>query len=153
MEYVHTGQDGAWPGGPYTNYVRVLTQKDAKLTGATIKFSDKDTEENIMPLIETDNSGAYKYYGYTFVLDPAKSVVLTISYDLPAKLSLTADNKEYKLFWQKQAGVDKDSAQFVFDFPLGMEVVERTQGFVTTNDEMQFNTDLNNDRSFYVKLR
>jgi len=153
MEYNHTGQDGAWPGGPYTNYVRVLTQKDAKLTGATIKFSDKDTEELIMPLVEIGNSGPYTYFGYTFTLDPAKSVVLTISYDLPSRLSLTKDFKEYKLYWQKQAGVENDPAEFVFDFPLGMEIVERSQGFVTANDELKFATDLNKDRGFYVKLR
>ena len=41
LEYKHMGKDLAWPGGSYKNYVRVLTQKGTKLTGAELTLYDK----------------------------------------------------------------------------------------------------------------
>jgi nucleoside-diphosphate-sugar epimerase len=41
LEYKHMGKDLAWPGGTYKNYVRVLTQKGTKLTGAELTLYDK----------------------------------------------------------------------------------------------------------------
>ncbi len=41
LEYKHMGKDLAWPGGVYRNYVRVLTQKGTKLTGAELTLYDK----------------------------------------------------------------------------------------------------------------
>lgn len=153
LNYDHTGTDGAWPGGPYTDYVRVITQAGTKLTGATIQLQKDTVPVDIMKDIIVGTEGSYQYFGYTFVLDPKNTAILKISYDLPQGLSVTKDAKEYNLYWQKQSGSNQDPIELEIDYPFGMEVIDRTNGFVYANDIMSIRTNLKSDREFFVKLK
>lgn len=44
LDYKHTGDSYAWPGGPYTNYVRIYTKTGTKLTGATLSKNGEAVE-------------------------------------------------------------------------------------------------------------
>jgi hypothetical protein len=100
LEYNHTGEDMAWPGGPYTNYVRVLSQNGSKLTGA-LRITDTG-EEDIFKSVVIAKEGQYTSFESGFKLDPGKTLKLVFKYDLPVEQSITKDFKDYSLYWQKQ---------------------------------------------------
>ena len=45
---------------------------------------------------------------------------LKIYYDLPVNLSLSKDNLDYNLYWQKQPGTDGDKFGFTFNAPFSL---------------------------------
>lgn len=123
LEYEHTGIDEAWPGGPYTNYVRVLTQDGSKLTGASIN-QNESFEEDIFEDVVISKVGNYNSFETSFVLEPSSKTILTLYYDLPEYLSVTKESTDYNLVWQKQPGTNDDGFTYSFKPPFGMEFDE-----------------------------
>ena len=152
LEYTHTGKDTAWPGGPYTDYLRVLTQKGAKLTAATIKFDDS-AEEDIFKKVATSTQGKYTSFESSFVLQPQGKVVLTISYDLNPELSLSKGGNNYQLYWQKQAGTQNDEFYFAMNKAFGFVVTETRPDITQTLERLEARGTLIMDKSLYVKLQ
>ncbi|RJR26945.1 DUF4012 domain-containing protein [candidate division WWE3 bacterium] len=152
LEYVHTGTDDAWPGGPYENYVRVLTQEGSKLTGATLKVNDGE-EKDVLNEIRVSTLSKYNVFGTSFTLNPTEKITLTIEYDLPAAFTLTKEQKEYALYWQKQSGTHHDEYEFSFDVPFGFEISTTTEGLVREDGTLKSIGSLNEDKKFYAKLQ
>ncbi len=151
LEYQHTGKDTAWPGGPYKNYLRVLAQHGAKLTGANIKFNDGPSE-GIFEKIITSNEGKYASFETDFTLQPQGKVVVTLNYDLSSDLSLNKDHRNYELFWQKQPGTQDEKAKFVMNKPFGFQISELSPNITSTDDNLEASSVLNEDTFYYVKL-
>jgi nucleoside-diphosphate-sugar epimerase len=122
LKYTHTGESDSWPGGPYKDYVRVLTQNGSKITSAKIKYVNKE-EQDIFKDVIISKAGNYNSFEYGFTLNPKESVELSISYDLPTTLTLSKDKLGYNLYWQKQPGTDNDKFNFVFTPPFGLKAV------------------------------
>jgi len=121
LNYKHTGQDNAWPGGPYTNYLRVYVPLGAKLTGATVSLANllpKDIFDQVVSYVD----GGYMVFATSFVLEPQKSLRLSLNYDLPEALAFSKEAKEYSLYWQKQPGTQDDMLRFYFKGPFGTEI-------------------------------
>jgi len=97
LNYKHKGENNAWPGGPYTNYVRVYVPLGAKITGAKAVRNELDVK-NIFSdvLVQTDLGKTV--FATSFVLQPQESLRLEFSYDLPAELSLNKEAKDYALY-------------------------------------------------------
>jgi hypothetical protein len=152
LEYNHTGKDSAWPSGPYTNYLRVLTQTGAKLTGASIKFDDSESE-GIFDKIISNNVGTYQTFETSFVLQPKSKVTITLNYDLANQLAFTKDNGTYSLYWQKQPGTHDEPYSFVMNKPFGFSIKEVSPDLKTQGDTLQMGGNLNSDASLYVKLQ
>lgn len=151
-EYKHEGKDNAWPGGPYTNYVRFYTQEGTNLTGAQIKRSGVEESEDIMEKVNVSPDGKYNVFGVGIEVNPGETVFLTVTYDLPQRLSLTKDNKDYSLYWQKQPGSSGDSYTIMFDIPFGMEIQSMSSVFTQELDFVQAKGVFDTDKQFYVKL-
>lgn len=84
-----------------------------------------DPTQNPADLLEkavTAKSGRYESYGFFIRVKPKQTVKLTVEYDLPEKLKVTKDTKEYSLLWQKQPGTTNDTFSFKFDAPFGRNV-------------------------------
>ncbi|MFC1755788.1 NAD-dependent epimerase/dehydratase family protein [Patescibacteria group bacterium] len=120
LNYTHSGEDESWPGGPYTDYVRVLTQKGSKLTGAIITY-DQTLEEDIFESVTISQVEPYTSFETSFVLKPSSEIKLQFYYDLPANLSIVNENVSYDLVWQKQPGTSGDDYYYSFSVPFGME--------------------------------
>ncbi len=155
LTYKHTGQSDAWPGGSYTDYIRVLTQTGSKLTGAKLTYSKADGTSQTTDILEkmviakVDN---YNSFETDFKLEPKDTVILKVEYDVPANLSLTADNKYYSLYWQKQPGTQDDGVSFSFTPPLGLKITQTSVSGTYTNDAFEYNNLLNTDKQMYLKL-
>jgi hypothetical protein len=140
LNYRHTGDSDAWPGGPYKDYVRILTQSGSKLMGATIKY-DGNPEIDIFKEIVITKIGNYNSFETSFTLNPREVLTLTFYYDLPQNLSLAPDNQKYGLYWQKQPGTEGDRINFAFNAPLGLKA-----------DVSKFEQVLNTDQIISVSL-
>lgn len=136
LKYTHTGESDSWPGGPYKDYVRVLTQTGSKITGAKIKYLNKE-EQDIFKDIIISKVGGYNSFEYGFTLNPKESVDLYISYDLPATLTLSKDKLGYELYWQKQPGTENDKFNFVFTPPFGLKAAPSSfEGMLNLDQEI-----------------
>ncbi len=155
LTYKHTGQSDAWPGGSYTDYVRVLTQTGSKLTGAKLTYTKADGTSQTTDILEkmviakVDN---YNSFETDFKLEPKDTVILKVGYDVPTNLSLTADNKYYSLYWQKQPGTQDDGVSFSFVPPLGLKITQTSVNGTYTNDAFEYNNLLNTDKQMHLKL-
>lgn len=152
LKYIHTGTDSAWPDGPYTNYVRVLTQKGSKLTGARIIKAD-GTEEDIFTKIVVAKINNYTTFETSFVLNPKETIQIVLSYDLPDNLSITENNKNYALYWQKQAGTQDDKIKFTFNGPLGLTIEHSNPQMKIDAGSVLHEEALNRDQEFVIQLK
>jgi hypothetical protein len=134
LDYKHTADNNAWPGGPYTDYVRAVTQNGSKLTGAKISYNG-GIESDIYSEILISKEGVYNSFETSFKINPGESVRIILSYDLPVNLSITKDQNQYNLFWQKQAGTGFDDYAFSFAPPFGT-IVEAKSSFLKETDKM-----------------
>ncbi|MBT6401132.1 NAD-dependent epimerase/dehydratase family protein [candidate division WWE3 bacterium] len=144
LKYNHTGTDLAWPGGPYKDYVRVLTQEGSNLTGAAVSY-DGGQNKDIFEDIVITKEGKYNSFETLIELAPQQNATLTFYYDLPSDLSITQTNKDYNLYWQKQPGTKEDSIIFRFEPPFGMTA----NGHNLVSTETQLDT----DRAFSLQLQ
>lgn len=150
--YDHTGEDNTWPGGPYTNYVRVLTQDGTKLTGAKIIFSD-GSEEDLFEKVILNNVGPYTSFEIVFELQPQQQSQLIFMYDLPETLVLTKESTNYTLYWQKQPGTKDDKAAFKFNAPFGFEIVRAKPNMTLGANSVEMSGVLNTDLVIDVLFR
>ena len=152
LEYKNNSETDAWPGGPYKDYVRVLSQSGAKLTGAEIIFNN-GTKEDIFKNVITSNVGKYTSFETSFVLNPKNTVKLVLGYDLSPSVSLSKDNGAYNLKWQKQAGTDGDNISFSFNPPFGSMLNGSSNNLEITDTSLKYSGKFSSDLDFYINLR
>ncbi|MBW6441326.1 NAD-dependent epimerase/dehydratase family protein [Patescibacteria group bacterium] len=152
LDYRNNAEDDAWPGGPYTNYVRVLTQDGSKLTGAKIIF-ENGTEQDIFEDVIVTKVGRYTSFEKDFKLDPKSSIRLVLSYDLSVNISLTKEDSYYSLVWQKQPGTSGDNYSFVFNPPFGSVVGLKSQNLEYIEGAFKNSGILEKDLMYYVNLK
>jgi len=152
LTYDHTGTDNSWPGGPYTNYVRALTQKGSKLTGAIITY-DQTIEEDIFEDVIISRVEPYTSFETSFTVNPSNQVELILYYDLPIEMSLTKENSNYSLVWQKQAGTHDDKYSYDFSIPFGMEFVRGSESTSFEDGHVVASGKLNEDLEALVELQ
>jgi nucleoside-diphosphate-sugar epimerase len=152
LDYDHTGKDSAWPGGPYKNYLRVLTQKGTRLTSAKV-IRDGQAEEDVFKNVVTTKEGSYDSFELVFNLEPTKKIRVVISYDLPQELSLTKESGDYNLLWQKQPGTEGDQYSFVFNPPFGMLVQSYSENSKLENNTVRSEGTIQTDSNYFIKLQ
>jgi hypothetical protein len=152
LDYSHTGKDSSWPGGPYKDYLRVLTQNGTKLTGAKIIRED-NTEEDIFKKVVISKEGVYNSFELGFTLEPAKSIRIILSYDLPQNLSVTKESTDYKLYWQKQPGTEGDQYSLVFYPPFGMLVKSFSDSLKLENNTVRSDGVIQTDSGYFIKMQ
>ena len=152
LTYDHTGTDNSWPGGPYTNYVRVLTQKGSKLTGAKITY-DQTIEEDIFEDIIISQVEPYASFETSFTLNPSNQIEMVLYYDLPVEMSITKENSNYSFVWQKQAGTHDDTYAYDFSIPFGMEFVQGSENTQFEDGHIVASGKLNEDLEAIVELQ
>ena len=152
LDYTHNGSDDAWPGGPYTNYVRVLTQTGTKLTGAKLFYAE-EPEKDIFKEVIISKEGAYNSFETNFKLETGKELKLVINFDLSNRSVINQENMEYRLYWQKQPGTLSDSVEFVFNPPFGLTLDPSVSTVSIEGEKGVVRDNLLTDKSYYLKLK
>ncbi len=151
LVYEHTGEDTAWPGGPYTNYVRIYTRKGSNLTATSIQFDSGD-KQDIFTEVATNTINDYTVYEIGFVLQPSSKLTLSLGYDLAEDQTLLKDTSKYGLYWQKQPGTNGDPVSIEFNAPFGKSIVSSNIGDVASSEKVLYTGDLVTDTAFIVAL-
>lgn len=150
LNYEHTGESNAWPGGPYKNYVRVFVQKGSKLTGA--KIINNKQEQDIFEEIVISQTQNNEVFETSFVLETGEKAVVIFEYDLPRSLAFSKESKEYSLLWQKQAGTNDIKVTFNFKPTFGTKLVKAAPTPKSTEGAIMFEDSLDTDKIFSVIL-
>ncbi|HBT66356.1 TPA: hypothetical protein DEA81_01355 [candidate division WWE3 bacterium] len=152
LTYNHTGESMAWPGGPYKDHVRVLTQTGSKLTGA--EFIDAaGTTLDVFKDIKVGAPNGYDVFSYDLIVNPKETVSLVLKYDLSESLNVTKDMSSYALYVQKQPGTDADPFSFTFNAPFGTEIIKASKGLDILNNGIANTSDLRRDINYFIELR
>ena len=122
LEYKNNAKDKAWPNGTFVNYVKVLTQTGAKLTGARV-VDQTGKETSIFNGVLIGTEGPYQTFETSVSIEPLESKKVVLEYDLAENLKIIKNkNTNYSLLWQKQSG-ETNKAQFEFTPLNGFEGV------------------------------
>ena len=152
LTYKHTGKDGAWPGGPYKDYVRVLTQTGTKLTKASMIKADGSKQDIFKNIVVTKEKN-YNSFETSFVLNPGETIKVVIGYDLPKYLSINPTGKIYSLYWQKQPGTQDDDYRLLFSAPFGMQIQSVKPASKYSGALIEYSGKLNTDNAFEFKIK
>ena len=151
LTYKHTGKDNAWPGGPYKDYVRVLTQTGTRLTKAGIVKAN-GTKEDVFKSVAITKVKNYNSFETSFVLNPGETIKVIIGYDLPKSLSINPAGKSYSLYWQKQPGTQDDDYKLLFSAPFGMKIQSAKPIVKYSGTLIEYSGKLNTDNTFEFKI-
>jgi len=152
LDYKNTAESEAWPGGPYTNYVRVLTKEGSKITGAKIIYNG-GVEVDIFNDVIVSKVGNKNSFETSFKVDPMNSARVVFSYDLPVGLSITKDSGKYSLLWQKQPGTSKDEYFFIFNPPFGSIVEAKSDSLGMVGESLKSNGVFERDLDYFIYLK
>ncbi len=154
LSYTNNAKDKAWPYGNFTNYVKVLTQKGAKLTGARI-IDSENKETNIFNEVIISGEGAYQSFETPIIIEPQTTKLLVIEYDLPQNLTIVkGKNTKYNFYWQKQSG-ENNEIEFSFSQPYGFDLgsIESKIPLTSTAEKVSFSESHVKDAEISVNLR
>ena len=152
LDYKNNAENDAWPGGPYTDYVRVLVKDGSKLTGAKI-INNTGEETDIFKDVVVSKVGVYSSFETSFKLLPKESIRLVISYDLPQKASMTKEGSSYSLYWQKQPGTSKDNYSFIFNPPFGSVTQNLSNNLQVDGTSIKSSGILIKDMEYYISFK
>lgn len=150
--YTNDSKTKAWPYGSFINYYKILTQKGTKLTGAKVVIDGK--EENIFSNVKISSEGVYQTFEGNIEIEPQKTVILVLEYDLPSNLSIVKNsNTRYSLYWQKQSG-ENNEIEFVFNPPYGFYFgeVDGNLDYTKTEENVGFTSKQTYDYQLNIEL-
>lgn len=139
LNYNHTGTDESWPGGPYKDYIRVLTKDATRLTNATYQIEGQD-EVNILKDVVIKTEDGFNSFEYLIEIKPQEKAIVKVYFDLPTGTVINQNNMKYSLLWQKQPGTVADPIEFRLIPPFGLQAdkISEVQTVLNTNKFFEF---------------
>lgn len=151
LNYEHTGKNNNWPGGPYTDYFRVVVPKESFLHKAVVTNNGKEKE--ITKDVITGNEAGKRTFEQSFILNPKETVKIVLNYTLPKEISLNKGENIYNLYWQKQPGTDATPFSISFDEPFGRKITKTTPEFKKENGTFTYSGALLTDFSTSIVIK
>jgi nucleoside-diphosphate-sugar epimerase len=154
LTYVHTGTSNTWPGGPYKNYLRILTPIGTKLLDATKTGGAEGSplEENITSGVQVNEEAGRTSMATTFTVEHSKSATLKFVYELPDYLSITPEVNKYQLTLQDQPGTEDEPLIFSFEIPFGRGVEKLPTDFERAGTRLRISETLEKDKLYSIEL-
>jgi hypothetical protein len=90
------------------------------------------------------DTGGKREIGILFEVLPGQSKSATFSWSGKSRLSFDT-NGEYRLYWRKQAGTDKDPISVLITPPAGIAVLPFSGASLTNDGSIDYNTNLARD--------
>lgn len=146
IAYTNNSQAETWPGGKYTNFLRVYVPQNSGLL--EVKNGDNTDLKSVQTL-----SQGYLTAFATYVEVPIKSTKeITLTYRIPKNIKLET-TPTYHLYISKQPGTDKDPLTFTFNLPQYL-VVKSINGNEAMSGKQNVITDSNllEDKQFGIEV-
>jgi hypothetical protein len=138
ISWKHNGDSATWPGGDYTNYVRLYVPKGSHLTSWT--GFDQDG-------VSVSEEGDKTVFGGMLKIPYGSTRQVEVRYDLPDSLSLKTTQGKYQLIWQKQSGLAAESVAIQFNTPLFLKAEQLSGNGVATDQKVVWTGSGNRDMS------
>lgn len=151
INYEHTGKDNTWPGGPYTDYLRVLVPNESFLHKATFKIGEAETDITKQVIVEKE--AGKRTFETAFILNPQEKASIVFNYTLPASISLNKGENIYSLYWQKQPGTEGMPINVEFEEPFGKQITSTTPEFKKENNTFKYSTNLTQDFKAVLQIK
>lgn len=145
LSYRNESPGGTFPGGAYKNFLRAFVPKSAVLEKVLIENQSISLNQ-----VETEGAEDKKSWGILVEI-PAltrKKIVFVYYQGLPA--SFSPGWFTYELFFQKQAGTDKDPLFLKFNYPKDWQIKKTNFVFNGENGVLTLASDLAVDRVFLI---
>lgn len=140
VTYQNSANSALGLSGRYKAYVRVVIPPGSEV-GEPLVGQGQDVS-SLSPDIE--DTGGKREVGGLLEVMPGQTKSLTFSWS--GKNSLTFDQKgEYRLYWRKQAGTDKDPATLTLVLPKNTSSTPSSGAFLTKDGAFVYNTTLARD--------
>ncbi|MEK7595284.1 MAG: NAD-dependent epimerase/dehydratase family protein [Patescibacteria group bacterium] len=146
ITYEHMGKDATWPGGIYTDYLRVLVPAESFLHKAIVKssLSGKDEEKDVTKEVVVGSESGKRTFETALFVRPQEKLVVTFNYTLPSSISVGVGQDIYALYWQKQPGTEGTPISITFNEPFGKKV-ENPKDFKKNDQNYTYTGALIND--------
>jgi hypothetical protein len=159
--------DGAWPGGDYTNYIRMLLPLNSKVTAVEIDgvqqsiinaitdpivYESKTFKAPSGLEIEETKTGNKSLFGFLVKVPTAKLTTVKIKYDLPKKISFAWPDFTYDLKIYKQPGVDTYPYAFSISYPKELNLIESSEKLIVGENKISYSGQISKDKDFILRL-
>jgi hypothetical protein len=136
INFIHAGENEAWPGGVYQNYLRVYLPLNAGLLGVTqdgVKIADADIVQS-----QTQDKNIV---GFLVRIPPNSSSQIVIEYDEINPIT-TQNALTYVFLMQKQPGITQAPLSLVLDYPSGYTLKRVSHPYALSDNHLMVNDTL-----------
>ncbi|MDZ4209965.1 MAG: DUF4012 domain-containing protein [Candidatus Curtissbacteria bacterium] len=171
ITYNNKSQAETWPGGKYTNFLRVYIPFASGLEDYTLSLppETKPTpspkprtntpippeEDNVINKndVQVINQGNLTVF-QTMVEVPIKSTqIVTFTYRIPKNIKLET-NPTYHVYFSKQPGTEADPLTFTFNLPQYLKIKSiNASEELNGKQNVKTETDLGQDRQFAIEIK
>lgn len=142
IDYVNNSLSEVFPGGIYKNYFQILLPADSQLTTLLV---DGDR----LPSYDSE-TGKNKVIGFFMEIPPQGKKTVVLSYN--SSLRFKKGKAIYQLVIQKQIGAQSHDVNFELQLPDSIHLLNTNFSPLVKNSRILYNTDLSNDRVFFIEL-
>jgi hypothetical protein len=166
ISYKNTS-DGTWPGGNYTNYLRIILPLNSEINSIEIdKEKQLLTDAIIDPLvyelkkfsppkgleIEKTQTTDKSFFGFLVNVPVGKLKIIKISYTLSKKISFAWPDFTYDLKVYKQPGVESFPYAFSLSFPKEFSVIDSSDKFINGTNRVSYSGQIDKDKNIVLRL-
>jgi len=166
ISYNNTSK-GAWPGGDYVNYLRIILPEGANINDITID----NIKQQMTPAIEVPSQyeatsfkpplglEIEKYtesgktiYGFLTTVTSGKIKTIKITYTLAQKIDINSPDFIYNLNFFKQPGTDNYPLALSVNLPPSLSFIDLSSNFTKSGNQAIFSADIDSDLIFSAKI-
>ncbi|MFH1561099.1 MAG: DUF4012 domain-containing protein [Patescibacteria group bacterium] len=152
INYENTATSTNWPGGNYTNWLRIHLPIGSQINKISIYDpQNPGTPETIGPEQREESIVDGKEVIGLTVRVPIKQR-RTVEVDFSQKGIGDSDNLAYLLYWQKQSGYRSTPVSLAISFPTGWQPLQVNPAANLVGNQLIFNYQLDSDLNFGVEF-
>jgi len=145
VSYQNSSPGKTFPGGTYKNYLRVFVPEKAVLRRLAFKGKEIPVKQ-----VETEKEEDKQSWGVLLEIPPGETGKIEFKYRLNSQKTFADKQFSYELFFQKQAGTEKDSLFLKFNYPKNWQVKKTNFPAFVHNNSLNYTSDLSVDRIFSI---
>ncbi|PIY94327.1 MAG: hypothetical protein COY68_03090 [Candidatus Levybacteria bacterium CG_4_10_14_0_8_um_filter_35_23] len=159
--------DGSWPGGDYTNYLRIILPLNSEINSIEID-GEKQLLVNAVtdPLIyelkkfnspkgleiEKVQTKDQILFGFLTSVQTGKLKTIKINYTLSKKISFAWPDFTYDLKIYKQPGIDSYPYAFLLTYPKEFNIVDSSEKINKRSNGVSYSGQIDADKNIILKL-
>lgn len=169
VTYKNTATKDAWPGGDYKNYLRFILPKGANISSVAVNGKEQKTTKAITDPIVYEAKNFYPpkeleverveengktIYGFLIIAPINSFTTISVSYDLPGRISLNEPLNSYDLMLFKQPGTEDDLYSFSLSYPDNIKMLKSSnskgQSIIDKEGRIDYQSKMTEDANLHI---